>query len=114
MIKDLINLTIAASLLLFAADAAVQPAWAQTDAERQDIMIVMEGTGTRKPSRISVKNKADLMLRRLTRAGQKLLLYFTPAITNDPILPWTDIPAKPSNVMAMRACREEYEPASFV
>ncbi len=76
--------------------------------------MVMEGAGTKKPSSMSVKDKADLMLRRLTRAGQKLLVYSTPAITNDPILPWAEIPAKPSDVMAMRACRGEYEPASFV
>ena len=77
-------------------------------------MMVMEGAGTKKPALMSVKDKADLMLRRLTRAGQELLVYSTPAITNDPILPWADVPATPSDVMAMRACRGEYEPASFV
>ena len=114
MTRRLINTSFAASLLIFTADVAVHPARAQTDTERQDIMMVMEGAGTKKPSSMSVKDKADLMLRRLTRAGQKLLVYSTPAITNDPILPWADIPAKPSDVMAMRACRGEYEPASFV
>ena len=77
-------------------------------------MMVMEAAGAKKPSMMSVKDKADLMLRRVARAGQKLLVYSTPAITNDPILPWTDIPPKPSDVLAVRACRGEYEPASFV
>jgi hypothetical protein len=114
MTRRLIDASFAASLLIYTADVAVHPARAQTDTERQDIMMVMEGAGTKKPSSMSVKDKADLMLRRLTRAGQKLLIYSTPAITNDPILPWADIPAKPTDVMAMRACRGEYEPASFV
>jgi len=114
MTRQLIKTSFAASLLIFIADVAGHPARAQTDTERQDIMMVMEGAGTKKPSSMSVKDKAELMLRRLTRAGQKLLVYSTPAITNDPILPWADIPAKPTDVMAMRACRGEYEPASFV
>ena len=76
--------------------------------------MVMEAAGTKGPSTMSVKAKADLMLRRLARADQKLLVYATPPVTNDPILPWTDIPAKPADVMAIRACQGEYEPASFV
>lgn len=94
--------------------APVQLARAETGAERQDIMMVMEANGSREPSDMSVKEKADVMLRRITRAGQKVLAFATPAITNTPILPWTDLPATPSDVMTMRACRGEYEPASFV
>jgi len=112
MTEYYIKTTIAASLLLFAAHSAVQPACAQTDPERQDAMMVMEGAKT--PSSMSAKDKADLTLRRIARAGQRLLVYSTPTITNDPILPWADIPANPSDLMTMRACREEYEPASFV
>jgi len=77
-------------------------------------MTVMEGSGTSKPALMSAKDKADLRLRRLAHAGQKLLVYSTPAITNDPILPWAEIPPRLSEVMELRACREEYEPASFV
>ncbi|MBP9902734.1 MAG: hypothetical protein KBH45_14830 [Verrucomicrobia bacterium] len=114
MSKHLINQILAASLLLLAAPVAVAPAQAQTDGARQDIMMVMEADGPKKPSTMSVKDKADLMLRRVTRAGQKLLVYSTPAITNDPILPWSDLPPLPSDSVALRACRGEYEPASFV
>jgi len=114
MTKYLGKTTIAASLLLFAAHIVVQPACAQTDTERQDVMMVMEGAGAKRPSSMSVKDKADLTLRRIARAGQRLLVYSTPAITNDPILPWADIPANPSDLMTMRACRGEYEPASFI
>lgn len=114
MTRHWINPPLAASLLLVAAQLAVPPMRAQTNAERQDIMMAMEAASTTKPSSMSVKDKADLMLRRVARAGQRLLVYSTPAITNDPLLPWADIPAKPSDVMAIRACRGEYEPASFV
>ena len=101
-------------LLLYTAFSTIEQARGETETERQDIMMVMEGTGIREPSQMSVKDKADLTLRRVVRAGQKLLVYSTPAITNNPILPWADIPEKPSDVMSMRACRGEYEPASFV
>lgn len=74
--------------------------------------MVMEGART--PSSMSAKDKAELTLRRISRSGQRLLVYSTPAITNDPILPWADVPANPSDRMTMRACRGEYEPASFV
>ncbi len=114
MIQHLIKATTTAELLAYMACVAVQPAWAQTDSERQDIMMVMEAVGADKPASMSVKDKADMMLRRTARAGQRLLVYSTTAITNDPILPWSDIPATPSDVMTMRACRGEYEPASFV
>ncbi len=90
--------------------------WARAadDGARQDIMMVMQQPGVREPSRMSAKDKADLMLRKVARAGQELLVYATPAITNTPVLPWSDIPAVPSDVMTVRACRGEYEPASFV
>jgi hypothetical protein len=114
MTRNSINSSISVFLLLFTANVAVQPVRAQAEPERQDIMMVMNGAGANEPSTMSVKDKADLMLRRSTRAGQKLLVYSTPAITNDPILPWADIPDKTSDVMAMRACRGEYEPAAFV
>lgn len=81
--------------------------------DRQDIMLVMEEAGA-KASMMSAKDKADLTLRRVARADQQLLVYATPAITNNPILPYSDLPANPSSVMTMRACRGEYEPASFV
>lgn len=76
--------------------------------------MVMEGTAKKPPSLKSAKDKADLTLRRVARAGQKLLVYATPPITNDPILPWSDLPERPSDILAIRACRGEYEPASFV
>lgn len=112
MTKEKVVIQIVLSLLMVAAP--VQLARAETGAERQDIMMVMEANGSREPSDMSVKEKADVMLRRITRAGQKVLAFATPAITNTPILPWTDLPATPSDVMTMRACRGEYEPASFV
>lgn len=103
-----------ATLCFTVCMALTRPAHAEAKAERQDVMMVMEGNGSREPAAMSVKEKADLMLRRVSRADQKLLVYATPAITNTPILPWADIPASPSDVLALRACRGEYEPASFV
>jgi hypothetical protein len=114
MTKSLIKTSITLSLFIAGTYSARHSACAQTNSERHDIMMVMEGAGTKKPALMSVKDKADLMLRRVARAGQKLLVYSTPAITNDPILPWADIPANLSDLLAMRACRGEYEPASFV
>ena len=114
MTKPLIRRTLATAMLLLAVQVASRPLQAQTNEQRQDIMMVMEAAGSKQPSNMSVKDKADLMLRRLTRAGQKLLVYSTPPISNVPLLPWSDIPATPSDVMTLRACRGEYEPASFV
>ncbi len=112
MTKKRIAISMAFAWLVFTAP--IQPALAEAGTDRQDIMMAMEGNGEREPSKMSVKERADLTLRKVIRAGQKLLVYATPAITNTPILPWTDIPATPSDVMAIRACRDEYEPASFV
>jgi hypothetical protein len=112
--KKLIHGWFAIGYLLCATQASVPPAQAEARTDRQDIMMGMEGGGIQEPSAMSAKDKADIMLRRVARAGQKLLVYATPAITNSPLLPWADIPAKPSDVMALRACRGEYEPASFV
>jgi hypothetical protein len=114
MTKKRIKTLMTIPALLAAAQGSVQPLHAETKSERQDIAMVIGGAGTGVPSSMSVKDKADLVLKRVTRAGQKLLVYSTPAINNAPILPWTDIPPAPSGVMAMRACRGEYEPASFV
>jgi len=47
MTRQLIKTSFAASLLIFFADVAGHPARAQTDTERQDIMMVMEGAGTK-------------------------------------------------------------------
>jgi hypothetical protein len=112
MTKSPISPSLAVLLLLCAVPAL--PARAADGADRQDVMMVMEQTGAREPSQMSVKDKADLALRKVVRAGQRLLVYATPPITNNPVLPWTDLPATPSDVMTMRACRGEYEPASFV
>lgn len=86
----------------------------QAETNRQDIMMVMEATGKEDPSRMSAKDKLEQALRQVTRANQRLLVYATPPISNTPILPWTDLPRTLSEVMSMRACRGEYEPASFV
>jgi hypothetical protein len=114
MTKSLIRTSITVCLFIAGMYSVLQSARGQTDSERQDIMMVMEAAGAKKPSSMSAKDKADLVLRRVSRSGQKLLVYSTPAITNGPILPWSDIPAAPSDVMTVRACRGEYEPASFV
>ncbi len=90
------------------------PVRAEDGGERQDVMMVMEQAGAREASDMSAKDKAELALRKIARAGQELLVYATPAITNNPILPWAELPANPSDVMVLRACRGEYEPASFV
>lgn len=100
---------------LFMCVALLPCSAAESNAERQDIMMVMGGTCTETaPDSISAKDKADLALKRIAREGQKLLLYATPAITNTPVLPWSDLPAQLADTMTVRACRGEYEPASFV
>ncbi len=114
MTKELLCRFIAGSLFLSGAAVVAPSVSAQTDAERHDLMMAMEGAGGKEVSLKSVKEKADLMLKKISRAGQKLIVYATPAITNEPLLPWADLPAKPSDTVAMRACRGEYEPASFV
>ena len=112
MTKSLIRLSIV--LIAFPCIWPSTPAYTEPEGERQDVMMVMKGTGTRNPSQMSVKEKADLMLRQVSRADQKLLVYATPAVTNNPILPWADIPAELSDLLTIRACRGEFEPASFV
>jgi len=102
------------SLLLTGGPLLVASAWAESESGRQDIMMVMENTGKKEPSVMSAKDKAELTLRRVARAGQKLLVYSTPPITNEPILPWSDLPAQPSSELSLRACPGEYEPASVV
>lgn len=96
------------------ANGPVRSAIEEPGPEQQDATMVIERAATRQPSLTSAKEKADVTLRRVARPGQTLLVYSTPAITNVPVLPWTDIPVQPSNVMKMRACRGEYEPVSFV
>ena len=51
-----------------------------------------------------------------TRAGpgRKILAYAVRAVTNDKILPHPVAPDRVSTVLRLRACRGEYEPASFV
>ena len=112
MPKKLISALVLVVLLLCAVP--LQPVRAESSAQRQDVMMVMQEAGANTPEARSVKDKADLALRGITRAGQELLVYATTAITNSPILPWADLPENPSDVMAIRACRGEYEPASFV
>ncbi len=100
---------------LFLLIAALPCAAAGPESGRQDSMMVAGGTRTAAaPDTMSVKDKADLALKRIARADQKLLVYATPAITNTPVLPWSDLPAQPADIMTLRACRGEYEPASFV
>ncbi len=84
------------------------------DADRQDILMIMQQPGVHEPSRMSARDKADATLAKVARAGQELLVYAIPPVTNTPVLPWSDLPDIPSDVMAVRACRGEYEPASFV
>jgi hypothetical protein len=51
---------------------------------------------------------------RLARPGQSLLCWATTAITNRQVLPAPDPPRSLSRTLFLRACRGEYEPASFV
>lgn len=101
-------------LILLTCGALSPSVLAGTEPERQDVMMTLQGTGVKTPDSMSVKDKADLALKRIARDGQRLLVYATPAITNVPVLPWSDLPEHPSDAMALRACRGEYEPASFV
>jgi len=101
-------------LVLLTYGALLPPALAAAESERQDVMMTLQGTGARPPDTMSVKDKADLALRRIARDSQRLLVYATPAITNVPVLPWSDLPEHPSDAMVVRACRGEYEPVSFV
>ncbi len=50
----------------------------------------------------------------LVREAQRLLVYSVPAITNHQILPVPNVPASIERQLSLRACRGEYEPASFV
>ncbi|MEN6645406.1 MAG: carbohydrate-binding family 9-like protein [Armatimonadia bacterium] len=54
------------------------------------------------------------LMARLAPSGKELLAWVTPAITNNKILPTPRPPAKVSRQLSLRACRGEYEPASFV
>jgi hypothetical protein len=51
---------------------------------------------------------------RLAGPRAKLLAYAVPAITNRRLLPTPEPPAAVTRELALRACRGEYEPASFV
>jgi len=53
-------------------------------------------------------------MRKLARPGQQLLAYSVRAITNRQILPIPRVPEVVSDTLSLRACRGEYEPASFV
>jgi len=50
----------------------------------------------------------------LATEGQRLLVYSVRAITNRQILPVPNVPASIERQLSLRACRGEYEPASFV
>ncbi len=58
--------------------------------------------------------EAAQAMRRLARPGAKLLAYSVRAITNRKILPTPEPPESVTRTISMRACRGEYEPASFV
>ncbi len=51
---------------------------------------------------------------KLAPPGKELLAYATVAITNRKILPSPEPPRRVSRQLSLRACRGEYEPASFV
>ncbi len=53
-------------------------------------------------------------MKRLAPPAKKLLVYATRAITNRQILPAPEPPKNIVRKLAVRACRGEYEPASFV
>ena len=53
-------------------------------------------------------------MRKLAKPGQTLLAYSVRAVTNRKILPTPEPPGALDRVLSMRACRGEYEPASFV
>lgn len=113
MTREWLGVVLLTALFLFVTATLCSAAGSET--ERQDIMMVMRGMGTPAvPDTVSAKEKADLALKRIARDGQKLLLYATQAITNTPVLPWSDLPSQPVGIMAIRACRGEFEPASFV
>lgn len=107
---------LASALLLLICASLIPLSSVGTEPERQDIMMSKEGAATTwdGSEAVSVTAKADAVLKKVTRTGQRLLLYATPAITNIPLLPWSDLPEEPSDIMTVRACRGEYEPASFV
>ena len=58
--------------------------------------------------------EAARKMARLASPGQEVLAYATVAITNHKVLPAPDPPARLSRNLALRACRGEYEPVSFV
>ncbi len=58
--------------------------------------------------------EAIIAMRKLARPGQSLLAYSVRAITDRRILPTPDPPESVSPSVSLRACRGEYEPASFV
>lgn len=103
-----------ACLIVSMCAGQLQPVSAQSGDERQDIMMAMEKTAKKPASLTSARDKAALAARRLARAGQQLLLFETIAVTNEHVLPWSELPERIDAVMSIRACRGEYEPASFV
>lgn len=63
---------------------------------------------------IVVAAERTRQLQALARPGQALLVWATRAITNTKVLPTPNPPEQISRVLSLRACRGEYEPASFV
>ena len=60
------------------------------------------------------KLEAIAAMTKLAGPGKKVLTYSVRAITNRKILPTPEPPVSISRVMSIKACRGEYEPASFV
>jgi len=58
--------------------------------------------------------EAARQMAKLAAPGQELLAYATVPITNRKVLPAPEPPARLSRDLSLRACRGEYEPASFV
>lgn len=107
---------VASAVLLLIYTALIPLMSVGTESERQDIMMAKEATARAQDGSdtLSVTARADAVLKKVAKAGQTLMVYATPAITNTPILPWSDLPEEPSDAMTVLACRGEYEPASFV
>ncbi|HUT26137.1 MAG TPA: hypothetical protein VM492_17525 [Sumerlaeia bacterium] len=64
--------------------------------------------------RAITKKRMPAEMRKMARPGQELIAYPVRAVAHRKILPVMDPPERISDAISLRACRGEYEPASFV